>query len=203
MTAAHQRRSPEAVPDTAAVSATGADTWRAKSVIDQYSPEHQLIGSLMWLSTAQARTLLDLVPDTAIWRPHARWAYELIRQVVDNGDTPTPPAVLALGRYHGASDAIDAGQPPTGQRYGQLAQYLFDAYSQAVAPTAAAGAYAREVLDQAYRRAFDTCGIAMQQLASSGADRDDLTTQFAAIRDGLADLWRRADTAAKMQGQQR
>ena len=35
----------------------------------------------------------------------------------------------------------------------------------------------------------------MQQLAACGADRDDLTEQFAAIRDELTDLWRRAEAA--------
>jgi hypothetical protein len=39
----------------------------------------------------------------------------------------------------------------------------------------------------------------MQQLASSGADREDLTTQFAAIRDELADLWRRTEAVTKVE----
>ena len=51
--------------------------------------------------------------------------------------------------------------------------------------------------DAAYRRAFDTCGRRMQQLSACGADREELSAQFAAIRDELADLWRRAETAAK------
>jgi hypothetical protein len=37
----------------------------------------------------------------------------------------------------------------------------------------------------------------MQQLAACGAERDDLTEQFAAIRDELADLWRRDEAATK------
>ena len=53
---------------------------------------------------------------------------------------------------------------------------------------AAAGYYAREVLDEAYRRAFRDNGIRMQQLGESGADRELITDQFAAIRDELADL---------------
>ncbi len=191
MTAAHQPRALEAVPDTEELAPDLGD-WRAQSVIDQYSPEHQLVGSLLWLDIDEARCLLELVPDTAIWRPHTRWAYELIRRVVDNGDTPTPPAVLALGRRQAANDAIEPGQPPTDERYRQLSLYLFDAYAQAIAPNGAWRTYAREVLDEAYRRAFDTCGIRMQQLAASGLDRAELTKQFSAIRDELADLWRRA-----------
>jgi hypothetical protein len=40
-----------------------------------------------------------------------------------------------------------------------LALYLFDAYAQAIGPQAAIKSYAQEILDDAYRRAFDTCGI--------------------------------------------
>jgi replicative DNA helicase len=201
MTAAHQRPALEVVPDPVDVLATATpdvvDDWRAEAIIDEYSAEHQLIGSLMWLSADAARSLLELVPDTAIWRPQARWAYELIRRVIDAGDTPTPPTVLAAGRRHAAGDALDPTAAPTPTQHRQLATYLFDAYSQALAPTVAAASYAREVLDEAYRRAFDTCGIRMQQLAAEGTDRADLTAQFAAIRDELADLWRRADAATK------
>jgi hypothetical protein len=203
MTAAHPRRAAlEVVPDPDDSDVAGApsadgDDWRAKTVIDQYSPEHQFVGSLMWMTAEQARPLLDLVPDTAIWRPQTRWAYELIRHVVDTNTEPTPVSVLTAGRRQPASDAIQPDTAPTPQQHRQLALYLFDAYAQAVAPAAAITAYAREVLDGAYRRAFDTCGIRMQQLAGCGADRDDLTTQFAVIRDELADLWRRAEAAAK------
>jgi replicative DNA helicase len=151
----------------------------------------------MWLSAEQARPLLDLVPDTAIWRPRTRWAYELIRRLVDAGTDPTPVSVLAAGRHQPARDAINPDTPPTGYRHKQLALYLFDAYAQAVAPAAAIATYAREVLDQAYRRAFSAFGIRMQQLGDAELDRDELTQEFTAIRDELADLWRRAETAVK------
>jgi len=150
----------------------------------------------MWLSAGTAQPLLDLVPDTAIWRPLSRWAYQLIRRVVQHGDTPSPPAVLAAGGRHAAGDALNPDQPPTATQQRELALYLFETYSHAISPAAAADTYARQVLDEAYRRAFDTCGTRMQQLAGSGADRDQLTAAFAAIRDELADLWRRTDTAA-------
>ena len=29
----------------------------------------------MWMQRARARAFLDLVPDTAIWRPINRWTY--------------------------------------------------------------------------------------------------------------------------------
>lgn len=207
MTAAHKPRAPLAVvtdPDdniAADAQADGEQQWRAQTVIDQYSAEHQFVGSLMWLTAEQARPLLDLVPDTAIWRPRTRWAYELIRRLVNADTDPTPVSVLAASRGQSARNAIDPDSAPTGGQQRQLALYLFDAYAQAVAPTAAIGGYAREVLDEAYRRAFDTCGIRMQQLAACGADRCTLTEQFTAIRDELAELWRRAEAAAKPESQ--
>ena len=184
-------------PDHTDAAPEGDDEWRTQTVIDEYSPEHQFVGSLMWLRADQARPLLNLVPDTAIWRPRTRWAYELIRGLVEAGADPTPVSVLAAGRHQATRDAIDPDTPPTPNRHKQLALYLFDAYAQAVAPAAAITTYAREVLDDAYRRAFDTCGIRMQQLAASGGSRDELTQQFTAIRDALTDLWRRAETAAQ------
>jgi hypothetical protein len=202
MTAAHQHRAAlELVPDPDD-TVTGAptedlDDWRAQSVIDQYSPEHQFVGSLMWLSVDAAQPLLDLVPDTAIWRPQTRWAYELIRRIIDSGNDPTPPAVLAAGRRHAATDAINPDAAPSTQRQRQLALYLFDAYQQVIAPKTSAGDYAREVLEEAYRRGFTQAGIRMQQLGECGAEPQALTTQFIAIRDELADLRRRAEAAAK------
>lgn len=203
MTAAPRRAALEVVPDpveatTQAAATPDSDnaTWSPEqTVIDQFSAEHQLVGSLMWLSTDTARALLDLVPDHAIWRPQARWACELIRRVVDTGTAPTPTAVLAAGRRHARSDALQPDQPPTAKQHGELALYLYDAYSQAVAPAVAATSYAREVLDEAYRRAFDTCGLKMQELSTSATSREELTSQFGLIRGELADLWRRCEAA--------
>jgi hypothetical protein len=182
-------------PDHTVAGPEGDDEWRSQTVIDQYAPEHQFVGSLMWLSAEQARPLLDLVPDTAIRRPQSRWTYELIRGLVDADTDPTPVSVLAAGRHQPARDALDPDSAPTPNRHKQLALYLFDAYAQAVAPGTAIKTYARDVLDEAYRRAFATCGIRMQQLAASSADLDTLAEQFSAVRDELADLWRRAQAA--------
>ena len=159
----------------------------------------------MWLPAPAARPILDMVPDDAITRPLTRWTYEVIRTVVRAGDNPTPPVVLAAAKHQPAREALQADQPPTGQQLRRIALYLYDAYSQTVCPAAAAGqtvaaaaTYVREVLDHAYRRAFLACGIRMQQLGECGAaNRADLTTQFTRIRDELADLWRRCETAAK------
>jgi replicative DNA helicase len=174
-----------------------ADHWAADTLTSQWQPAHQLTGALMWLPAAAARPILDMVPDDAIARPLTRWAYEVIRTVVDAGDDPTPPVVLAAAKHQPARDALQADQPPTGQQLRRIALYLYDAYSQTVSPEAAAATYAREVLHDAYRRAFLACGIRMEQLGECGADRADLTTQFTRIKDELADLWRRCETAAK------
>lgn len=200
MTAARKLCTPLAVlTDTAEDTADLDAEWRSHTVIDEYSPEHQFVGSLMWLTAAQARPLLELVPDDAIWRPQTRWAYELIRALVDAGTDPTPVTVLAAGRRQSARHALEPNESPSAHQHKQLALYLFDAYSQAITPAASIRSYARAVLEEAYRRAFDTFGIRMQQLAACGADRDDLTEQFAKIRDELAELWRRAEAAGRSQ----
>ena len=71
------------------------ESWATQSVLDQWAPEHQLIGALMWLTADQARPILELVPDTAIWQPLRQWTYEIIRALVDEGRDPNPVVVLA------------------------------------------------------------------------------------------------------------
>ena len=173
------------------------EPWATETVLDQWAPEHQLIGALMWLTADQARPILELVPDTAIWQPLRQWTYEIIRALVEDGRDPNPVVVLAAARQRSWSLAQHGGQPPTPYRHHRLAVYLAAAYTPVLSPTAAAGDYAREVLDEAYRRAFRDNGIRMQHLGESSAERELLTDQFAAIRDELADLWRRTEAAAK------
>jgi hypothetical protein len=187
---------------TAEASANGdpaaaeSEPWEATAVLNQWAPEHQLIGAMMWLTADRARPILELVPDTAIWQPMRQWVYETIRALVADGRDPHPVVVLAAARQRSWSQSGGADQPPTAVRHHRLAVYLAAAYTQVLSPLAAAGDYAREVLDEAYRRAFRDNGIRMQQLAEC-AERELITERFAAIRDELADLWRRAETAAK------
>ena len=112
-------------------------------------------------------------------------------------DSREPPSAGQTGRRHAAADAINPHAAPTAHRQRQLALYLFDAYQQVIAPKTSAGDYAREVLEQAYRRGFTQAGIRMLQLGECGAEPEALTTQFITIRDELADLRRRAEGAAK------
>lgn len=84
----------------------------AEKVINQWAPEHQLIGALMHLPASEAKPMLDAVPDTAIWLPIARWAYELIRALVDAGRKPDPALVLRRGSVQSASDALHPNRPP-------------------------------------------------------------------------------------------
>ena len=72
-----------------------------------------------------------------------------------------------------------------------------DAYTQNIG-SALASSLARQVLDDAYQRAFGNLGLRMQQLSEADVDRKELTAQFGLIREELADLWRRADAAAKL-----
>jgi hypothetical protein len=71
----------------------------------------------------------------------------------------------------------------------RFAVYLARACTQNITPP---GRHLRprEVHDEAYRRGFWEQGIRMQQLAEQGGERGGLTTEFAAVRDELVDLWR-------------
>jgi replicative DNA helicase len=208
MTAPQRRPALELVPDAKPtdeakagiiVDVEAPETWEAETFLAQWEPEHQLVGALMWMTAAQAKPILELVPDTAIWRPTSRWAYQIIRQLVDEGRAPGPVIVLATAKHQPCDEGTVcayARRPPTPGRHHKLAVYLANAYTQTVSP-AAAGDYAREVLEEAYRRGFTQAGIRMQQLGECGAEPEALTTQFITIRDELADLRRRAEAVAK------
>jgi replicative DNA helicase len=168
--------------------------WRAESVLRHWDPEAQLVGALMHLPAATAVPILELVPDTAIWRPDNRWAVELIRHIVETGADPDPVVVLNTARHRPPADAAPANQTVSAQRHHGFAVHLAELYTRTVTPSAAPR-YAREVLDDAYRRAVGFHGIRLTHLAETGAPRDELTDYLTAMRTELADLWRRADAA--------
>jgi replicative DNA helicase len=203
--AAHGRAPLELVPtpDDTTVDPIGAPvdvetrkSWEAQTVLNPWEPEHQLIGALMWMSADQARPILELVPDTAIWRPTIRWAYQIIRGLVDNGRDPSPVEVLHTAKHQPCSESAKPNEPPSPGRHHKFAVYLANAYTHTISP-AAAESYARLVLDEAYRRAFRENGIRMHQLGECDTEHGDLTEQFIAIRNDLADWRRRAEAAAK------
>ncbi|MBB3606440.1 replicative DNA helicase [Mycolicibacterium sp. BK556] len=180
-----------ATADQRLATRRGRSDSRAESVVRQWEPEHQLLGALMHLSAARVTPLLALVPDHAIHHPMTRWAYELIRALVDSGRDPDPVAVLAAGSRQPARAALDPVGAPTPSQHHRLALYLADAYTHTLSPSSATS-YARDVLDQAYRRSFRAHGMAMVCLADAGADRDTLTDHFVAAAEELADLSRRS-----------
>lgn len=172
------------------------DQWLNQTTTAAWEPERHLVGALMYLTAGEAQEVLDLVPDNAICDPAARWAYELIRRVVQAGHHPDPITVLSAGRRHAATQSSRPDTAPSAHQHHQLALYLVDASADTLSPTAVANCI-RVVLDDAYRRAFDTFGVRMQQLAAAETDRDDLTTQFAAISEELDGLRRRTEEAER------
>jgi hypothetical protein len=115
---------------TTDLAAEQPESWQAQTVLNEWAPEHQLIGAMMWLTAEQARPILELVPDTAIWQPLRQWAYEIIRAVVADGRDPNPVVVLAAARQRSWSHAANADQPPTPYRHHRLAVYLAAAYTK-------------------------------------------------------------------------
>lgn len=161
-----------------------------------WNPEHQLVGSLMWLPSDTVRRIAAVVPAAAIERPTTRWAYELITALAENGQKPDPVVVLATAKHQPCSIAADPSLPPTAHRHHQLSVYLARAYTETVCADNA-GSYAREVLEDAYRRTFIAAGQRMQAIGESDSDRAELTEHFARVREELLDWWRRAETAAQ------
>jgi hypothetical protein len=178
----------------------GRDEWRARSVIRQWSPEHQLVGALMYMSAEDARPILELVPDSAVWRPVTRKAIEVIRSLVAEGRDPDPVVVLRAAEAQPTGELTN-GLPSSGwavgdsgSRHHQFVLYLADAYTQVI-DSSHVHAYASEVLGDAYRRAFRFHGVRMQQLAETCITRDDLIQYLRVMQDELADLSQRAESA--------
>jgi replicative DNA helicase len=168
---------------------------QAETLLRQWEPESQLVGALMHLPSARVAPILELVPDTAIWRPDNRWAYEIIRHLVGTGVVPDPVAVLNTARHRPPADAARPSEPVSAARHHQFAVHLADLYTHAVNPAAVAQ-YAQEVLEEGYRRAVGLHGARMAELAESGAAQGELTDCLTAMRAELADLWRRVQAAA-------
>jgi replicative DNA helicase len=165
------------------------------SDLRQFAAEHQYVGALLYLSAEHASPLLELVPDTAINRPVTRWAYELIRFLVGQDRPADPVSVLAAGRHRPAAQSLDPRSGPSARQLHELAMYLADAYTESIGATFV-DRFARQVLDDAYRRGFAALGQRMQRLAETGAERVELAEQFDAIREQLTDLWRRCEAGA-------
>ena len=160
--------------------------------LPSWAPEHQLVGALMWLGAGAVSRIAAAVPAAAIESPLTRWAYEIIIGLAATGCKPDPVVVLAAARRQPCPIATHPDASPSATRHHQLSIYLARAYTETLC-VANAGDYAREVLDNAYRRAFAACGQRMQVLADSDTDRAELTAYFAAARNELADWWRRAE----------
>lgn len=182
------RRVLELVPDSAT-----SDLSVAQSAVAQWNPEHQYIGALLWLTAAQAAIVVERVPSDALRDHRARWAHELIATQVAAGADPNPVLILRAAQHQPATTALDPDRPPSAEQVKALSLYLFDAYSAVIAPQTSVTAYARDVIESAYRRSFAHLGARMQHLAETGCTRDELTEQFTAIRDELATLWRRCE----------
>lgn len=165
---------------------------------DHHTDDHeqQLIGALMYLSADDAQDLLDLVPDTAVCVSTGRWAYELIRRIVRDGQDVDPIKVLGAGRQHPATHSPCPEKAPTPHQHHQLARYLVDASTNTPTPASLATCV-RILLEDAYRRAFDTCGSRMQELAACGASPHRLAQQLAALTKELDDLLSRTETAER------
>lgn len=168
----------------------------AESVQRRWNPETQFVGALMWLTAAQAKPILDLVLDSDMEDPLNAWAVEIIRNLVSGAEDPNPALVIrAATNPSSDSQWNPADTAPAGSRYHRFTLHVFTAYEHALpGASTAILSYAREVLDDSFRRAFRVNGTRMIGLADAMADREDLTdfaTQL--LRGELASIWRRTE----------
>jgi hypothetical protein len=186
------------------------ETWdpaepNAETIAQRWNPESQFIGALMWLTADRARPILELVRDSDIERPLNRWAVELIRSLVDAGENPNPVLVVRAAMKQAPADYAAPYETrewkPGGQggRYHQLTLHLAAAYDHVVGYDAGVLSYAREVLDDSYRRAIRLHGARMQQMADAMCDREDLTDYVTQLMRGdLRDIWMRTNKLGQL-----
>jgi hypothetical protein len=165
---AQPARSPLALVAPAGSGTTGRRS--SETVLRQWDPEAQLVGALMHVPAARAAQILDVVPDSAIWQPDNRWAIEIIRHLIGCGFDPDPVTVLHAARHRRPADTTAA---VSARRYHRFAVHLADLYTQTIAPVLA-GQHARDVLEDAFRRATEVHATRLARLAESGADRNEL-----------------------------
>jgi hypothetical protein len=164
----------------------------AEAVVHQWDPEAQLVGALMHLPVSTVAPILTVVPDSAIWLPDTRWAMEIIRHLVTHNIEPDPVTLLHTARGRGP---FTSGEwPVSARRHHRFALHLAHLYTQAVSP-ALVRQFAREVLEDAFRRAVGAYGARLAQMAENGAGRDELAHCVSTMRTELADWWRRTEAA--------
>lgn len=170
----------------------GSESARAESLQQRWGPETQFVGALMWITATQAEPLLDLILDSDIDDPLNRWAIAIIRSLVAQGHDPNPAIVIRVATN---PDTDPQPSPRPVPRYHQFTLHIADAYEHSLpGASAAILSYAREVLDDSFRRAFRVNGGRMIALADAMTDREDLT-DFAIhlLRVELASIWRRTE----------
>lgn len=210
MTAAHAYAADDAPAGNVVPIKRTEESWdpaepSAESVARRWDPESQFIGALMWLSAERARPILEVVHDADIANPLNRWAVELIRALVEAGDNPNPVLVAraamkqAPADYAAPYETREWSPGSQGGRYHQLTLHLAAAYDHVVGYEAGVLSYAREILDDSYRRAIRFHGVRMQQMADTMADREDLTEYVTELMRGdLRDIWMRTTKLGRL-----
>jgi len=206
MTAAYGYTQDDVAPAGNVVSIKRAgDTWdpaepNPQTLARRWDPESQFIGALMWLSADRARPILEVVHDSDIEGPLNRWAVELIRALVGAGENPNPVLIVRAAMKQAPSnhaapyETREWSVGGQGSRYHQLTLHIAAAYDHVVGYETGVLSYAREVLDDSYRRAIRVHGIRMQQMADAMSDREDLTGYVTELMRGdLRDIWMRTN----------
>jgi hypothetical protein len=170
----------------------------ARSPALRWDAQHQYVGALLGRRAATVARALAIVPDDAITDPVTRWTYELIRALVAAGRDPHPVSVLHRGRTQSGTRALRPDAPPPQRELRRLGVHLTELYTNVVGPPAIFEC-ARDVLEDAYRTAFHTAGMRMQELAENRTDTEELGVALVAICTRLVDLRHRVTACVAAQ----
>ncbi|GAA5128913.1 hypothetical protein [Haloechinothrix salitolerans] len=148
--------------------------------------ERQFVGTLLWLPTHQARTVLAGMRADDLATPMPADVLQIVIELVAAGHDPAPVAVF--------SHAVITGRAPGETRRGWLGKWLADTYTACQATTPAHAQHLKAVvLEAAWRRAIAEHAARLAQAA-----RDSATDVLAALADDTSRidaLWARYRTA--------
>ncbi|WP_042790077.1 hypothetical protein [Mycobacteroides abscessus] len=160
--------------------------------------EDRFIGALMSCTAAEIRTLAAIVRPTDIYRPTPRWAYELIVHLALAGIDPNDPRnIIAAAHHHAPSDYHTSDIDLAEKRphlFVTLCRYLVDVY--ATGERESLICHTRELLDESFRRTNEQWSVRQGEMSRAVADRQDIRAMHLAMRQDLADIWNRCETAA-------
>lgn len=157
---------------------------------DRLHPETVLVGVLMYQPADHVTRLLQYVRDDDVEKLLPQTVLTVIRALASRGIDPDPMAVAAYLRDPTSVEVGPVEIDDFPNRQQRLVRYIVNAATDSVGITGPRSA-ARQVVEDAYRRAFAEIGTRIAQMAEAFADPEVLEETWRAGRDRLAAMWQR------------